>query len=156
MPEVLISWQDSLTFASILWSSFNIQNYVSTQMTISTRTEHERPIEKNISKRNQQNVRPENERFPLCKLKITLTECVCNNTCCCLCRLIWATWDIMICRSSSSILCCLWMSTVAPIPTRISLVGSADEKIGSRVQENSFATQLGTQRIRWTFNILLL
>ena len=77
-------------------------------------------------------------------------------TCCCLGRLTCANCDSISCLSRSSILCCLWMSTVAPIPTLASLVGSEDEKRGSRVQAQNLAIQLGTYSTSWTCSILLL
>lgn len=77
-------------------------------------------------------------------------------TCCCLCRLTCANCDSISCLSSNSTLCCLWMSTVAPIPILASLVGSEDEKRGSRVQAQNLAIQLGTHSTSWTCSILLL
>lgn len=88
------------------------------------------------------------------------TECVWrwlfSFTCCCLCRLECANCASVSCRSSSSILCCLWMSTVAPMPIRASVVGSEDEKMGSRAQEQNFAIQLGTQSTSCICNTWLL
>lgn len=75
---------------------------------------------------------------------------------CCLCCLTCANWESISCRSSSSILCCLWMSTVAPIPILASVAGSADEKMGSSVQEKNFATHLGMQSTWWSRNTWLL
>lgn len=75
-------------------------------------------------------------------------------TCCCLWRLTCANWESISCRSSCSILCCLWMSTVAPIPTLASLVGSEDEKMGSRAQEKNSAILPGMRSTWWTWSTL--